>query len=360
MRFDFGRTYNRHGAQVTQLFGIAPRLGLTADVTKDGRNILFAYYGRATNPLPLDVVAAQDDADAGGSKVYQWDPMSSGFTNMIQQTGGPGGVIIDKNAKMPKADEITAGARREFLPGTMVGVEYTFKRFTNEWDAIEMNRIWDPTGLRVVDYVNRDQWGRAIMMQTTPDNVRYYQGVILSTEGRPTERLDYHVSHTLSWNTFRSPVTSNPRQALFNQGWAGADVRHFSRVFGGFYVFPWMNLGASFVHRTGGPSTKGFYSREFNNRGLLRSPSGTAPVVPNDPNGITELRDPALTQLDLRLMANLLPSSTDQSLSVFLDVFNAFNTRIPTGFVATDLATYGQITGRQDPLRLQLGLTYNY
>ena len=90
VRFDYGVTYNRNGDQVTNLFGIGPRLGLTADVTRDGRNILFAYYGRATNALPLDVVANVDDAEAGGSKVYQWDPMTRDYTTMIQQTGGPG------------------------------------------------------------------------------------------------------------------------------------------------------------------------------------------------------------------------------------------------------------------------------
>ena len=52
VRFDWGATYNRNGDRVTNLFGIGPRLGLTADLTKDGRNILFAYYGRATNALP--------------------------------------------------------------------------------------------------------------------------------------------------------------------------------------------------------------------------------------------------------------------------------------------------------------------
>jgi hypothetical protein len=362
MRFDWGRTFRGSDSKnpVTELWGIAPRLGLTADVTKDGRNIVFAYYGRATNALPLDVVAALDDADAGGSQVMQWDPMTRDFTIPFQRNGGPGGVLVDSKAKMPRADELTAGARREFLPGTVVGVEYTYKRFTNEWDAIEMNRIWDPTGTRVSGYVDPNQWGRAIMMQTTPDNVRHYQGLIVSTEGRPTERLDYHVSHTLSWNTFRAPYTSNPREAIFNQGYSGADVRHFSRLFGAYYVFPWLNLGAAFVYRTGGPTTKGFYNAQFNNRSQSRSPAGTVPTVPNDPNGISELRTPAFTQLDLKMVANLLPGSTDQALNLVLDVFNAFDQRAPTGIVATDLPIFGQITSRQGPLRVQLGLTYTY
>ena len=66
--------------------------------------------------------------------------------------------------------------------------------------------------------------------------------------------------------------------------------------------------------------------------------------MPNNPNGISELRTPAFTQLDLSMATNLLPGSTNQSLSMGLDVFNALDQRSPTGFIATDLPTFGQIT----------------
>jgi Carboxypeptidase regulatory-like domain/TonB-dependent Receptor Plug Domain len=360
VRFDYGATYNRNGERATSLFGIGPRLGLTADVTKDGRNILFAYYGRANNALPLDVVANLDDAEVGGSKTYQWDPATRDFSTLIQQTGGPGGTLIAKDVKIPHTDEITGGARREFLPGTVVGVEYTWRRFSNEWDTIEQNRIWDPTGLRVIDYADKTQWGRAISLQTTPTNPRTYQGVIISSEGKPTDRLDYHVSHTLSWNSYRGPMTSNPRQALFNEGWANGDIRHYTRLYVAYYLLSRLNLGAVFTYRTGDPISKNFYNRELNNRTLLRSPSGTAPAVPNDPNGIAELRNAALTQLDLKMILNLMRPSTQQSLNLVADIFNVFDSRTPIGFVNTDLPTYGQITARQDPLRMQVGLTYTY
>jgi len=361
VRFDYGVTYNRNGDQVTNLFGIAPRLGLTADVTGDGQNILFAYYGRATNALPLDVVAAQDDAEAGGSKTYQWDPATRDFTNMIQRTGGPGGILVDQHPKMPHVDELTGGARHEFMPGAVVGAEYTWKRFSNEWDAIEQNRIWDPTGQRVIGYADPTQWGRAISMETTPFNARVYKALILSSEGRPTDRLDYHVSYTLSWNTFQAPVLSNPRQAIFNQGYSpGADIRHFTRLYVAYYVLSRVNLGAAFLYRTGDPTTKTFYSKELNNRTLARSPSGTTPAVANDPSTIAELRNEPLTQLDLKLIVDLYRPSTRQRLDLVVDVFNAFDTRSPTAFVTTDLPTFSQISSRQDPLRVQVGLTYAY
>jgi hypothetical protein len=212
----------------------------------------------------------------------------------------------------------------------------------------------------VIDYADPNQWGRAIGLQTTPDNARTYQAVIFSSEGRPIDRLDYSVSHTISWNTFQAPVTSNPRQSLFNEGYANADIRHYTRLFVAYYVLPRVNLGAAFLYRTGDPATKTFYNRELNNRSLARSPSGTAPTVPNDPSSIAELRNPAFTQLDLKLIVDLVRPSTQQSLNLVVDVFNAFDSRTPLSFVSTDLPTFGQITGRQDPLRVQVGMTYTY
>ena len=125
--------------------------------------------------------------------------MTRDYTTMIQQTGGPGGVIVDQKPKMPKADELTGGARREFLPGSVVGVEYTWKRFSNEWDAIEQNRIWDPDRPARASTTSTDSSGggpsRCRRRPTTPASTR---GSSSPREGRPTDRLDYHVSHTLS------------------------------------------------------------------------------------------------------------------------------------------------------------------
>jgi hypothetical protein len=280
---------------------------------------------------------------------------------MIQRTGGPGGILVDQHPKMPHVDELTGGARHEFMPGAVVGAEYTWKRFSNEWDAIEQNRIWDPTGQRVIGYADPTQWGRAISMETTPSNARVYKALILSSEGRPTDRLDYHVSYTLSWNTFQAPVLSNPRQAIFNQGYSpGSDIRHFTRLYVAYYVLSRVNLGAAFLYRTGDPTTKTFYSKELNNRTLARSPSGTTPAVANDPSTIAELRNEPLTQLDLKMIVDLYRRSTQQRLDLVVDVFNAFDTRTPTAFVTTDLPTFSQISSRQDPLRVQVGLTYTY
>ena len=363
MRFDFGITKNVRGQEVTRLFGIAPRLGLTADVTRDGRNILFGYYGRSTDPMPLGVVADVDQTEYGRTRTYEIDEMTGTYgTTPIQQTGGPGGVKVDKNTTIPRTDEITVGARREFVPGTVTGVEYTWKRISHDWASVEGNRIWDPTGIRVIDYVDRDKAGQDIFTYMTPYNPRFYQGFVLKSEGRPNARWEYHASHTVSWTTFRSTVSDNPRQAEFNQGWSSADLRHYTRLQAAYYLFPNLSLGAMFQYRSqgGDTETKAFYNRTDNSRSNSRSPAGTTPTTPNDPAGLSEFRPPALTQLDLSLRYNVLPTTWRSAFSIVIDVFNVLNQRSPTSINGGDIANFGQIASRQGPLRVQLGVNYTY
>jgi hypothetical protein len=367
IRFDYGVTFNKDNVKQTSLFGIGPRLGFAADVTKDGRNILFGYYGRATDPMPLGVIADSDQAIAGTTRTYQWNQMlNNGMGNWESTpfitTGGEGSVKIAPKYKIPRTDEITAGARKEFIPGTVTSVEYTWKRIAYDWSAIEVNRIWDPTGVRVVDYADPTKYGQSLFSYETPYSPRFYQGVIVASEGRPSPRWDYHVSHTVSWTTFRSTLDSNPRQSLFNQGWSAADLRHYTRLQAAYYLFKDLNVGAIFQYRSQGGNTltKLFYNRQGNARTNQRSPAGTTPTTPNDLTGDAEFRTPALTQLDLTVRYNVLPAALQSRLSLYLDIFNVFNQRTSTAINSTDTPFFGQVANRQGPLRLQVGLNFAY
>ena len=141
MRADFGTSFDRNGRQVTKLFALAPRLGVTANLTRDGRNVLFAHYGRTTETLTLLVASGIDATEAGRDVTYQWNNTTRGFTNQVSESGGDGGVEIAKGNTAPHADEITGGFRREIFPNTVASVEYTYKKFSNIWGAIEVNRV---------------------------------------------------------------------------------------------------------------------------------------------------------------------------------------------------------------------------
>jgi hypothetical protein len=362
LRADLGRAFNRNGDEVATLFGLSPRLGFTADLTRDGRNILFGYYGRSTLPVALDIASNSDIAVVGATRVWQWDPATHDYTKKVSETGGEKGVVIDHDASIPRSDELTAGFRREFIADTVTSLEYSWKRISYQWDAIETNRIWDPSGTRVVGWADPTKEGLDVIKYTTPYAPRLYQGFILKSEGRPSPRWEYHASHTVSWTTIRSTLASNPRQQRFLQGWSTADLRHYLRLYGAYYLTANWNLGATFQFRTQGGDTltKVFYNQQDNARINQRSPNGTTPSNPNDINGVSEFRPPPLTQLDLRLQYNVLPAANQNRLYVILDIFNVLNSRTATAVRSADLATFGQVLSRQAPLRAQLAVSWVY
>jgi Carboxypeptidase regulatory-like domain/TonB-dependent Receptor Plug Domain len=365
IRFDHGRTFDRNGTQRTSLFGIGPRLGLVADITKDGRNVLYTYYGRKTEPLNLAQVGQIDANELGRTVTNEWDPVTMGFNQFVTQTGGVGTISVAPGTTMPHADELSVGFRRELVPSTVGSVEYTYKRQANPWTLIEVNRIWDPTGSRVVDYVDRSRAGQQLFEYRTPDDPRIYHGFIFSSEGRPNPRWDYGASYTLSWSyalftPSQANNVSNVRQARFLDGYLGQDQRHFVRLYGSYSGIHNLVVGGNFTYQSGVALTKTYYNAQTGAYDNQRSPNGTLPGSTNDPIGISEFRTPDLLNLDLKIAYNLLPSGLQHRLSVIADVFNAFSLRTPNALTTNDIARFGQVAGRQAPLRVQVAVEYRY
>jgi hypothetical protein len=91
-------------------------------------------------------------------------------------------------------------------------------------------------------------------------------------------------------------------------------------------------------------------------------------VDPNaDPNDIrkwTELRTPDTLGIDVRAQYDILDPFRSRvgnhRLSFIVDVFNALDLSVPTGFETNNASTYGNVSNRQVPLRVQLGARYQY
>jgi hypothetical protein len=362
LRLDWGRSTDYLGRQATNLVGLGPRLGFTADLTQDGRNILFGYYGRATDPVSLLVSDEVGSTEASVDKTYHWTagaPNNGWGAKPVVTTGGPGGIKVSPDAKMPHTDEITFGFRRELFPNTVGSIEYTWKRIANTWNAIEMNRIWDPTGSRVVGYSDPKAQDRQVFLYATPDDPRRYRSLILSTEGQPTPHWDYSASYTLAYTTV-TLTPDNPRFQQFYTGYDSSDIRHYFRLYLSYDVTSHLAVGGTFVYTTGVALTKSFYNVEDGNYSNRRSPLGTTPSAPNDAKTISEFRPPDQMVLNLRLSYDVIPLRYQHRLHLIVDIFNALNQATPTGISAADTTRFGQVAGRQTPRRIQLGLAYNY
>ena len=170
IRLDYGTTYASGGEQVTSFLGFGPRLGLAFDITGDGRNVISAYYGRHTEPMNLRAAQRLDESRVQTVSTWQWDSNAMAFNTLVSKSGGEGNFSVDPNAKMPHSDEITLVARRALSPSLTASAEYTYKKISNRWATVEINRIWDPTGSRIVGWVDPQKQGQTVSFYTTPDD----------------------------------------------------------------------------------------------------------------------------------------------------------------------------------------------
>jgi hypothetical protein len=382
LRFDYGWSRNTVGETVSSLWGFGPRLGIIVDLTGNQKTMFKVFYGRSNETLSLLTSAYADLTPIQEIQQFTGTP-GSPMWETVYRAGGPGGYKLDPNSDAPHTDEILVALNREVFRDSVASIEYTFKRIGNIWDGVEINQIWDPSGTRVVGYVNGQP--QTIFKYTTPDdNWRIYQGIDFSLESRPTPNWDIYAAYTLSWlygpgaeelgqvgnGEAGNSGFYNPRQKHLYDGFLPEDVRHQLKIRGS-YTFHGLSLGVNFNYSTGLPGTKQFfnqYDAGYTNR---RSPQGTDPgavsgntlATPNDPTRWSEFRSPDLILVSARVQYDF-HALIRQHIILIADFFNLFN----LGGAATngggfpleqrDLATYGQVRARQTPFRFQLGLRY--
>jgi hypothetical protein len=370
IRFDYGYTQNSLGQMVSNMFGVGPRLGFTLDLTGDQKTIFTAYYGRANEVMSLLAAANADFTPT--STTFQWNQATKTF-DKLYTTGGSDGYRLNPTTTPPHADEVQLDLRREVFHDSVAAISYTYKKYSNIWDKVEINQIWNPPGTNVVGYV--DGKAHQVFLYTTPDgNYRTYQGIDFTFESRPTPNLDIYAAYTLSWlygpgneqlgqiyngGGARSPFY-NPRTTQFFDGFLLDDVRHQLKIHGS-YVWHGLNLGVNFAYNTGSPVSKRFYNRLDGDYTLLRAPQGTDPGTGNDAKNISEFRLPDLLQVDARIAYDFHELIKGQHhLTLIADLFNLFNLNGVTSISTRDVPTFAQVVNRQTPFKFQLGLRYQY
>lgn len=371
IRLDWGITENTVGQVVSNLWGVGPRLGFTYDLTGDQKTILTAYYGRANDTLDLLPAIYADPIPP--STVQRFNSTTGQFAT-TNQTGGSGGYLLDPNVKPPHTDEISIGVNREFFKNSVAGLNYTYKRVSNIWQEVEVNEIWDPTGERVIGYVNGQK--TAVEWFTTPDQAyRNYHGIDLTLESRPNEHWDVYVGYTLSWlfgtaadevgtNT-QSTIGSgngfnNPRQTKYYSGYLPEDSRHNIKAHAS-YTLHGLSAGGTLNYASGSPLSKQYYNSFTGGYNNLRGPVGTdASPGSNDPTAYSTFQTPDSLMINLRVSYDM-SEILHQHLLFMVDIFNLFNFDTATTVETRDIATFGQATsGRLAPLHVQLAARYSF
>ncbi len=400
MRVDYGHTTNTQGEVVSNLWGFGPRLGLVFDITQDQKTIFTAYYGRSNETLSL---LAASSADLTSTQcTYAWNP---GVNNMgfgpksgcpamgpqdmymgknpwrpLYTYGGPGGYQLRPDTSPPHTDEITLSFRRELFENSVAGIDYTYKRVGDIWDGQEVNQVWDPTGVRVVNYKN-GQSQQVFLYTTFPENYRNYHGIDFIFESRPRQEWDFAVIYTLSWlfgpggeelgliGNLLQPSQSqfyNPRMAGMYDGYLPEDRRHQLKIRAS-YTFHGFTFGVFLNYQSGNPQTKTYFNQNDGSYTTRRSPNGTEPNKPNDVTQIAEFRLPALLVVDSRISYDVASLFSQKvHLTLIADLFNMFNLDVANrgsdliDVEPRDIPTYGAFRGRQAPLRAQFGIRFQY
>lgn len=371
LRFDHGYTKDAAGRVAAQLVGFGPRIGAVLDLTRDTKTIFSAFYGRSNETLSL--LAAANASPAATTNIYEYNADTKEF-EYASSRGGAGATEVDrKNHTPPHSDEILVSLRRQIAKNTGLSVEYTYKKMSNIWDGVEINQQWDPSGSRIVGYNNGI--ATPITLYTRPDNNWIkYQSVDFILDGRPTPELEFYAAYTLSYrygpgNESMGQLGTgigqylNPRQAQFYTGYALGDTRHQIKLLGS-YTWKGLSVGPSFSYASGTPRARRFNTANPNTSGyILRSPVGTSPTVANDRSQLAELRIPDLVTVNARVSYDF-SELTGQKFQLIIDTFNLLNLGSGTNIVSTDsvgaVNNFGLVNARQQPLRVQLGLRYQY
>ncbi len=372
LRFDYGMTKDSSGRIVAQLAGLGPRLGAVVDVTRDQKTIFSAFYGRSNETLSL--LAAANASPGATADIYRYSKANKQF-EYLQSFGGAGGTLVDrKDHTPPHSDEILLSLRRQVSKGVGLGVEYTYKQISNMWENVEVNQLWDPSGTRIVGYRDTSYQGAIYNVSRPDSNWVKYQSVDFIASGRPTKELEFYAAYTLSFrygpgnDTLGQLGTGigqyyNPRQAQFYTGYALGDTRHQLK-FQGSYTWKGLSFGPGLSYATGTPLARRYLTGNTVTGNILRSPVGTTPTgAGNDPSQIAEFRLPDVLTVNARVSYDFA-ELTGQKFTLIADGFNLFNLAAATGVRSIETVTtpslVGQVSARQQPLRVQLGLRYQY
>ncbi len=373
VRLDQGWLYANDGKPLTTLTGFGPRLGATWDVMGDHKTIFTAHYGRSNDVGNILI------AQHGNPALTRVTATFSGgaFPNCVLNVTSAGCAQTGGNRTMarggpPLVDEVAAGVKREVFDDTVIGLDFSYRKYANMWADEETNIIYDPTGTRVVGYANGVSQS-ILRARTSPQAWREYKGVDLWVQATPGN-FDILASYTLSFTTgtvddYFSGLLLNPRWTHFYEGFASDDRRHTVKASVTYRTSFGLDFGARVQFYTGTPMWETFANPTPGQTARVpKSPRGTgypnetstgAPNL-NDPTQWVEMRNPDQLTVDLQVRYNLgrLFHLEEPRMELVGLIVNALNSTTPTGITDSYNAgatnRFGTATGRAAPFQAEL------
>jgi hypothetical protein len=372
---------NSQMANVMTGQGLSPSLAVAWDATHDGRTALRASVNQY---IDADVNAIANHTLGGQvQQRCRWNATTQLYENDCEYSGGsstatvglpcgPTGIDATgrpcrKKLVLPKTWEYTVGVEREVWEGVSMGLDGIYRKYTNQFEKLETNRVWNVGGTRLEPsggYRN----GRSTQISDleTPDNAyRQYMGVTGSVAKREGN-LKLRASYT--WSKLNGTVLEGNSnrlgdiytQDMFLDGVLPDDHRHEIKLNGTYRITRWLSTGLRYSYYSGLPYNRFYRNDITGGYDTLRAPVGINPGTNiNDPYDDRDLRLPDLSTLNLQLAFNLLPV-INKSIEAYIDILNVLAQRTTTTVAENDGQDFGVQRNRQEPFRFRLGFRYKY
>ena len=389
IRVDYGIYRNTVGEVVQHFLGVGPRLGAALDLTRDGKTLVKVAYGRSTE---VNTMLLSSYADRGPAEIdWSYNRATGRFDKFYSSAYGdngydlkgrcPDGIVRVEcgNARLsltpPSSDSVVASIERELLANVSGAITYTFRYLGNQWQRTELNALRTLDGGDFLRYGDR-RYGSIPAYHPSADAFRRYNGIDFSLQGSPTQALNFYVAYTLSFleGTYEDVIGSeqqgtrgtDPPRDFRLAGYLADDHRHQIKAQAS-YTWQGLSAGINLTYLSGAPTTR-LYEKPIDYIGRYGWRGVDPGLDPNDIRKWTELRSPDFFNLDVRAQYDLDAAlKKGHHLSVIVDVFNVLNLQTPiepnanlAGFENRFGPTYGQVLNRQQPLRVQLAVRYQY
>jgi hypothetical protein len=375
---------NNMGASVLRQKTWTPAVGVTWDATHDGRTALRAGFSSYAD-VNIDTLIGIARHTLGGqvAKRCKYNAASSEFDVDCQYSGGrtsatvgqpcgptgltPDGRPCQEALKIPRIAEYTLGAEREITTGVALSVDGSYKRYRNEYEMRETNRIWSASG-EELDRAGAYRNGRSetVVDIGTPDQAtRRYMGLTVGASKREG-KLRTQAFYTWSkmdgtiFNERDNEIGDIPGRDIYLSSFLPLDHRHEVKLSMVYQWTNWLSSGMRYEYLSGMPYSRLFRNSETTRFESYRARRGYDPGSNiNDPGDDRQLRLPDQQTVNVQARVKLQPL-IGQQIDLYVDILNALALRSTTAVGQEDGRDFGIGRSRMEPFRVRLGAEFRF
>ncbi len=355
---------------------IAPRVGFAWDLSRDGKTVFKAHYGRYFEKF---VATEFYYANPGAYTPLEFRNIyPSGYVEDVGQAGADT-VVLDKKLKQPYMDQYTLGVDRELPGGVTLSFTYINRKKKDFIETVSRNGVFipvsgviDETGrpATLYDYLNPED--DVLAYRNVPELHRKYEGYMLVLNRRLRDNWQMMLSYVYSKargnvdnlsfsGTYGADNPGSwlntPNSLVFAEGKPTYDPTHQVKL-QGTYVIPKINLSLSGNYTFNTGDTYNLRSRCLLVDGdCYGFNQGTVRVF-GEPRGIRRLDDKS--ELDLRAEWYKDIGGADGRFGLFLDVFNVTNQSRATLVEDRAGSAFETPLSTNQPRTYRFGVRYNW